>query len=406
MELYTKILLIIFGKFNGYIIKNPQEITFWDKLFNYFYKYFLRIIMLIASYLPTKNLHIISDPIYLMNQYQKKYGSIVNCLDYQYDLILKDLIKHAFYLNLVEKISLNFYKINLNELTKFQVKSGFNLYGGCLYFDHQCKPIKIEYLGKLYRPGYALWEQALFIFRSSLIILYIVYVCTNYFRYYSMIDVLNKLSNNYHLNNHYLMKYLLPISNNKIIKNLPNTVLFGRGRHFDRLFVFTFDGLVKFIIYHINKFSHLTDFEYLNNFTDIDLKELQDMQDLYNVIYSIINQYIENNYEQNDKVLIDFIDMMDKKKYSIKNTPESIINFLINYILVSINLEINMCETIIKYLFNPQIVSTKIQWHYNVKKMCADNQTYQESIILIKILSKIKECKVSNFLYLINNIDQ
>jgi hypothetical protein len=277
------------------------------------------------------------------------------------------------------------FKIDLNEMTKYEVRDGFIKYGGCLYIDND-ENMEIEYMGKYYDRLSSDWNWAKFIFKSSLIVCSVIkYHAAQYHTIYGSLipAAILKLSPC-----NQIRKMMLPFIYNTLVgAESARTVLFGKGKYFDRLFAFTDIGLNDFMKDIYKNFTHVGFVEKYKTLGPTIKKYayFEDTSDLYNIYIKFLTEYIQNNVTESE--ILEFCDSIEK--FNID--PKDIISFIADFmIIVTVNHEL-VGNSILKWIYDPSEICTKLRNSHKLEDLYSDKQTYyqQLTIALVTTMNKL-----------------
>jgi hypothetical protein len=301
-----------------------------------------------------------------------------------------------------------FYHIDVNDMSQFEVRKGFIKYGGKITFDSQFNIDSIEYDGKIYHPGDNHWHHVKYILRSSIIVSNTIKHHAGYLHLFCGSRVpyaLDKLPDN-----HYLNIFMNPFTYNNIpAANLAKTVLYGNRRYFHRLFAFTKKGLDDYNKYIFDSYQYVSFREQYNTLGDIvDSSPFYiDGIDLWNVIHYYIESYLRAHYDKNDKYIQKMLDALSKStnnKIVIDNNLPDLAYFFTQYIFQCTSIHEILGNHILRYTYDPRIMSTKLRWNEDYTEMYPDVQTYYQTMVIAIATSIAKLPRLmDNFSFIFDN---
>jgi hypothetical protein len=399
-------------------VKSTTEFTLYGHKFYHSRRIFLEFGLWLLSSLPFSDSNVRKDYLTLINNFKEDYKEILrhedvllhqtnfNLLhefdtDPHSDLNMQIILKQGPASLLIQQVDDNLYKVDLNEMSKFAVRSGFVPYGGCIYFDAKFNLKSIDYLEKTYKPEDTHWINAKYIFRSSLIVYNTIKTHAGYFHLFYGSHVphaLKKLSHD-----HYLYKLMLPFTyKNLETAELARIILYGRKKYFHRVFAFTEDGLNDFNKYIFDNFYHNNLIEHemiLESELVKNSPYFEDGENLWVIIESFVTNYFKKYYDKNDVQLHKLINNLMKNsnnKFDIENTLESVVIFFSQYIFMSTCMHEMTGNNILKYIFDPRFMSAKLRWDNDINNMYPDDQTYQQSVLIAVATSLMKLPKITD----------
>lgn len=384
--------------------KGIKKFVMYDHVFFHTPRFLLGIVMKLLSLLPMYDSNIRKNYTYLIDKFKTDYKQVLRHLDVlknqnSFDALselnhepgsdtnLQLLLKQGPASMLIMQIDDGLYKVDLSEMSSYEVRPGFIPYGGCVYFNSNFDLISIKYMDNVYTPDSTYWPQIKYIFRSSLMTYNTIKYHAGYFHllYGSHLPfALNVLPQD-----HYLKKLMLPFTyKNSQASELARIVLYGNRRYFHRMFAFTDKGLDDFNKYI---FDNLNMFNIVEQQLILDLDIIknspyfEDGDNLWTVIESFIDKYLNDHYVKDDKHIDTMVNTLmenSKGKFDIKNDIESISIFLTQYIFISSCVHEIIGNHMMKYAYDPRFMSAKLRWSNDVEDMYPDEQTYNQTMLL------------------------
>lgn len=387
----------------------------------------LELAMWTASLLPFRDHNRRLDPIMMIEQFKKTYSHILSNSDILFsqdscsvletiiqdpgsDYRLKLFIKQGPGSIRIMPIGNYLYKIDLSEMEKFPVRKGFIPYGGSLIFDNNFTPLSITYDNNIYMPSDLLWPQAKYIFRSSLIVSNTIKIHAGYFHLFYGSNVPNAL----HTlpSDHCLRRFMIPFTYKNIsTAELAKTVLYGKDKYFHRVTAFTIEGLNAYNKWSFDNFSYESFATYLSKFNDEDFLNrwafASDGAKLFSIIHIYVKQFLTPHYDPKDPHLITFLQTLKTStqgKISIENDFSLITEFLTHYIFINTSLHEIVGNNILKNVFDPRVMSTKLRRISTIESMYPDTQTYNQTMLIAIATSMARLPKLlDDFSYIYEN---
>lgn len=384
---------------------NPTSFTLCGHTFYHSQNILLQTLIKIVSFLPFADSNYRENYKTLIESFKINYSNILAHADLVFneisvasdvadssenpnsDTYLKYFVSQGPGSILIKKNTTDdFYSIDLNEMTKFEVRSGFIPYGGKLVFDSDFKFQSIQYNGKIFFPCDAHWNHLKYIFRSSLITNNIIKYHAGYLHLFCGSRVpfaLSKMQSD-----HYLNILMIPFT----FKNIPavelaKNILYGNRKYFHRVFAFNQIGIDSFNTNSFDTYTYTTFIDHYQSVKDLAVNSpyFVDGLELWKIIYKYVNSYIKLHYKQDDLDLKQFVETLVKiseNKFLIECTIDSISTFLTQYIFQCTHIHEVIGNSILKYSYDPRIMSTKLRWSENLTDMYTDVQTYHQSMVI------------------------
>lgn len=377
--------------------KPGEEFMFFGHKFFYRPNKVLEVGMDIASEYPVTDNIEYKDRVEMINNFKEKYSSLLHHTEILnnndslcvLDTILEDpnsderlieMVRQGPGTLLIEHHKDEIFKVDLGDMEKYAVRDGFIPYGGCLYFDETYNLISISYGNITSLNGDNNWNQFKFIFKSSLLVKLVIKVhASEYHLILGSIvpQTIFKLSDG-----NAIKELMLPfIYHNLESSAAAKTVLFGRGRFFDRLFAFTNESLDAFVKHNLDNYQYKSFVDHQHNLgiIDVDIINTPYYQD-GSSMYQILLQYVVTIIDSKDDV-DEFLTILS----SISNIDRfklvdigDVHGFLANYIFSgTVNHEI-IGNTILKWQYDPSETSSKLRKDV----MIADVDTYEQTMLI------------------------
>lgn len=383
-----------------------SEFSLCDHKFYHRSNRLMEAAMYASTYVPVSDQIVDMDPIQMIHNFQNNYGKLLlhtdildnnnsleatdkNIGDHSSDARLTEMIKQGPAALLIEHHDEFVFKIDLNNMSKYHVRTGFIRYGGCLLFNDDYQLLSIEYNEVKSKPGDKNWNKFKFIFKSSLLahLVIRIHACYYHLVYGSCVpQTISQLSTD-----NDIRVLMAPfVYHNLEAAASAKSVLFGEGRYFHRLFAFQFLALEVYIKDGFDSFQHVNfsdNYRKLSKFSSkiVHTPYFLDSSRIFDIYRSFVDKYVQCSTSEYTK-FSDQLQTISGGKLSIlapednhKKSKSRVTTFLANYIFLGTVHHELIGNSILKWQYDPRESSVKLRDF----PICCDVATYEQTMLIV-----------------------
>ena len=339
--------------------------------------------------------------LFMMKYYNKKLPdqyTIIN--DFESDEFISNLFFYGagqMHLEYISEINNDIpnakYKVDLLYLSKYNVRPTFSKYGNIAYFDINKKLINIwsGHYDKLFNKNDKEWNNVKLVLKSS----FFIDITVKYHLVYIHLIFSNNLmiatKENLSLNHHLRSLFDIFIYNTATVNINAMYNLVSNTSYMSYFFAFDKSSFDQIMTDYLNNWIHFDTNPFKNNNLSLnDLPFYTDGKELYDIIKNLFTNYINEYYNDNNKVendieLINFWNNLKNNNIKTKLNElnkVSLIDYLTNTIWwITAGHEIY--GSIVQYLVHPKGLPNKVV----INSESVDIQSFIKNLNLISLTS-------------------